>query len=264
MISIVTPTYNSEKYLEECILSIKNQKYTNYEHIIVDGGSTDRTLEIIKKYDGIYPMRRVSEKDNGMYDAISKGFKMAKGDIFCWLNSDDVYMPWATTVMEMVCKSGKVHWCSGLPSYMTGDSVGYQIPGARKVFSRRCIEKGYMRAKMMGSIQQESCFWTRELWEKSGGLNSKYLMAGDYHLWREFAKYEPLYSVNSVIACFRIHEGQKSSDRSGYCDECGTIKKTDKFLSKAGYFRLLNHLTQQTNKGNLIYINKADSKLQII
>ncbi len=109
MISIVTPTYNSEKYLEECILSIKNQKFTDYEHIIVDGKSSDRTLDIIKKYDGTYPMRWISEKDKGMYDAISKGFKIAKGDIFCWLNSDDMYMPWTLAAVDAVIKKKEFH-----------------------------------------------------------------------------------------------------------------------------------------------------------
>lgn len=94
MISIITPTYNSEKYLEKCILSILQQGCCEYEHIIVDGGSTDGTLSIIRKYEKLYPMKWISEKDNGMYDAIAKGFKLASGDIFCWLNSDDMYMPW--------------------------------------------------------------------------------------------------------------------------------------------------------------------------
>ena len=92
-VSIVTACYNSEKYIEDCIKSIMRQTYDNVEHIIVDGGSTDGTLDIIKKYENQYNMRWISEKDNGMYDAITKGFRMASGEIYAWLNSDDMYMP---------------------------------------------------------------------------------------------------------------------------------------------------------------------------
>ena len=92
--SIITPCYNSEKYLEECIKSIMSQKYKDFEHIIVDGGSTDGTLDILKKYERLYNMRWISEKDDGMYDAINKGMRMANGDVLSWINSDDVYHPW--------------------------------------------------------------------------------------------------------------------------------------------------------------------------
>ena len=95
LISIVTPCLNSEEYLEYCIKSIMSQSYPNVEHIIVDGGSTDSTLDIIRKYEGRYNMRWFSEKDNSMYEAIINGFKLANGEIYAWLNSDDMYMPWA-------------------------------------------------------------------------------------------------------------------------------------------------------------------------
>ena len=89
-ILIVTPCYNAERYIEYCIKSIKSQSYTNFEHIIVDGGSTDGTLDIIRKYEGSYNMRWLSEPDDGMYDAITKGFALSSGDIYAWLNSDDM------------------------------------------------------------------------------------------------------------------------------------------------------------------------------
>ena len=93
LVSIVTPSLNQGRFIEETILSIKNQSYPNIEHIIVDGGSTDNTLDIIKKYDGTYNMRWLSEPDEGQSDAINKGWKMSKGEIIAYLNSDDTYMP---------------------------------------------------------------------------------------------------------------------------------------------------------------------------
>lgn len=110
MISIVTPTYNSEQYLEDCIQSIMKQRYKDYEHIVVDGGSSDGTIDILKKYENQYPLRWISEKDRGMYDAIRKGFKMARGDIFCWLNSDDMFMPWTLQVVGKVMKNSRVQY----------------------------------------------------------------------------------------------------------------------------------------------------------
>jgi len=88
-ISIVTPSFNSAKFIEDCIQSVLNQNYPNFEHIIIDGGSTDGTIEILKKYPHL---KWISEPDEGQSDALNKGFKLASGDIIGWLNSDDVYL----------------------------------------------------------------------------------------------------------------------------------------------------------------------------
>lgn len=92
-VSIITPSCNSGKFINKTILSVKNQDYPNIEHAIIDGGSTDGTLDIIKSFEGTYNIRWVSEKDEGQYDAINKGFRMAKGDILGYINSDDMYLP---------------------------------------------------------------------------------------------------------------------------------------------------------------------------
>lgn len=89
-ISIVTPSFNSDKYIEDCIQSVLNQNYPNFEHIIIDGGSTDGTIEILKKYPHL---KWISEPDEGQSDAINKGIKLASGDILGWQNSDDYYLP---------------------------------------------------------------------------------------------------------------------------------------------------------------------------
>ena len=92
-ISIIIPTFNSEEYVEETIKSVINQNYSNLDLILVDGNSTDRTMRIVEKYKE-YFSHIVSEADNGQYDAINKGFNLAVGDIFAYLNSDDIYFPW--------------------------------------------------------------------------------------------------------------------------------------------------------------------------
>lgn len=230
--SIITPVYNCEEYIEECIISIKEQDYKNFEHIIIDGGSTDRTMDIVKKYAGSYRMRFVSEKDHGMYDAINKGFSMANGQIFSWLNADDRYMPWALKIAAEVFSKNKVQWITGIPAVNLelekGKEVQYIMTDTAPVYSQYYLKKGYYEGRILGFIQQESTFWTRELWEKSGGIISeKYQYAGDYFLWKAFAKQEPLYTVNAILANFRVHEKQKTAQMEKYYNEIG--RKTWKY-----------------------------------
>lgn len=231
-VSIVTVCYNSEKYIEECIQSIIRQTYDNVEHIIVDGGSTDRTLDIIKKYENKYNMRWVSEKDNGMYDAITKGFKMAGGEIFAWLNSDDMYMPWACELVAVVMEKTGIQWCSGIPCHYNERGVAHNIPRITPVFPQKYICKGYMDGRVATFLEQESMFWSKVLWDKAGHVLAQYKIAGDYFLWKEFAKYEVLYTLDSVVSGFRIHAGQKSSDREKYYTEAGQLNFREKLLAK--------------------------------
>lgn len=257
MISIITPTYNSEEYLEECILSIMNQKEKNYEHIIVDGGSTDGTIKIIKKYYGKYNMKWISESDKGMYDAINKGIKMSKGDILAWLNSDDIYLPWATQVMETVCSKG-IQWCTCINAHFNKETILYLNPKSYKIYPQKLIAKGMMEGRKLGSIQQESTFWTRELWEKSGGLDINYKLAGDYNLWTKFAQFEKLYVTNSVIAGFRIHSRQMSSDKEKYYNEISKLNIYELILSKMKVYKIINALLRAKYKSNVIDIQNLN------
>lgn len=242
MISIITPTYNSGEYLEKCIMSIKNQEYTEYEHIIVDGGSTDNTLDIIKKHVGTYPMRWISESDNGMYDAISKGMKMAKGDILCWLNSDDIYMPWTLTTVDMIFQNASCKWIAGVPAQINEDGILRLVSPKKVVYPHFCIKRGWMDGKRCGCIQQESTFWKKDLYDSVGGIDTQYKLAGDYHLWRKFAQKENVYVVNTVLAGFRVHEGQKSQDREKYFLETGTLSKIQVILYKIRFYKITNKL----------------------
>lgn len=254
MISIITPTYNSEEYLEVCIQSIKNQKFEDYEHIIVDGGSTDNTLEIIKKYEGTYPMRWVSEKDEGMYDAIKKGFNMAKGDIFCWLNSDDMYMPWTLDTINHVFSNKNIKWCCGIPAQINEKGQLYFPVTQFITFPQYCIKKGWMDGRRLGCVQQESSFWRRDLYEAVGGIDKEYKLAGDYALWVKFAQKEKLYSLNTLLAGFRVHARQKSENRDAYCNEAHKMSLIEKIFNKLSVYRIINIVLKR--KENIIDVRK--------
>lgn len=248
MISIVTPTFNSEQYLEDCIHSVMNQNYTNYEHIVVDGGSADKTIDILKKYERQYPLRWISENDDGMYDAIRKGFNMARGDIFCWLNSDDMFMPWTLQVVDMVMKNKKVQWITGLPSHFNEEGINYMPIYYNATIDSWFIRHGWMEGRKLWAIQQESCFWSRELYEKVGGIDKQYRLAGDFHLWVKFAENTELYTVNSVLAGFRIHQGQLSGNKDAYYDEVGYLSSIQRYMSKKRYYRKIYNFHLKTKK----------------
>lgn len=225
MITIVTPTYNSDCYLEQCILSIIKQNYHNYEHIIIDGGSTDHTLDIIKKYENSYSMKWISEPDKGMYDAINKGFKIAKGEIYAWLNSDDYYYPWTLQIVSRSFECKDINWLIGIPSNTRKYGqyeITYLLPNLPTVFATGYIHRGFYDGIRLPFIQQESCFWSKKLWKIAGSrIDSSKKMAGDYFLWKEFARHEKLYTVHCNLASFRIHDNQKSNDIDEYYGEIG-------------------------------------------
>ena len=126
LITIITAVYNSERFIEEAILSLHKQNYQNYEHIIIDGGSTDRTLDIIKKYENKIDYW-CSEKDNGIYDAFNKGMQLAKGDYLGFLNSDDYYSDNALEILNnYINKNEDIDFIFGAVKKHWGILYGYR------------------------------------------------------------------------------------------------------------------------------------------
>lgn len=205
-ISIVTPSFNQGKYLEETILSVLNQGYPNLEYIIIDGGSTDESVDIIRKYEKQLSYW-VSEKDKGMYEAVQKGFAKSTGEIMGWINSDDRYHPKSFFVLGDVFSTfPEVEWLQGNPSSI--DEQGRIVSS----FSSRKWSKYNFLQRDYKYIQQESTFWRRSLWEKAGSsLRTDLRYAGDFELWLRFFDHARLYALHTVIGSFRLRSGNQLS-----------------------------------------------------
>ncbi|MEO5891108.1 MAG: glycosyltransferase family 2 protein [Ferruginibacter sp.] len=228
-ITIVTPNYNYGHFLEQTILSVINQGYANLEYIIIDGGSTDNSIEIIKKYER-HLAYWVSEPDKGMYDAINKGFDRSTGDIMAWLNSDDMYFPWALKVVsEVFAGFSGVQWLSTLQPGAV-DYNGYILDFGRfEGFNRDAFREGYHADNKFafGFIQQESTFWRKELWEKAGAyVSTEVSMAGDFELWNRFFFWANLHGLVSPLSMFRFQHRQQTSAQDQYAAQCNKILRS--------------------------------------
>jgi glycosyltransferase involved in cell wall biosynthesis len=204
--SIVTPVFNRPQYLEQTIKSFLSQQFKNYEYIIVDGGSKEKTLKIINKYKS--KIHLISEKDKGMYDALYKGFSIASGKYFMWLNSDDFFLD-KQSLLRLYNHLHKYNdkWITGKISITKNQSnkVKTYFP---LMYPQFIIKNGMANNCFWGFIQQENTVFSKQLYKKVGGLNRDFKMAGDFDLWKRFAKYEKLISVPIAIAVHRKWIGQ--------------------------------------------------------
>lgn len=283
-ISIVTTNFNQGKYLEATILSVLSQNYPNLEYIIIDGGSTDSSVEIIKKYSDQLAYW-VSEPDKGMYDGLQKGLAKTTGDIMAWINSDDMYLPNSFyTVAEIFTSFDQVNWLLGFPSLYDEQGRIVECAHTLREWSKYDVYIGHYRW-----IQQESVFWRRSLWNKVGKtLNTSLKYAGDFELWFRFFQHEKLHVTTALLSGFRMRGEQLSlKQRSAYEDEIQSVvksyqytkeeesildgyRKKEKLVSFLSKFKILN-AAPILNKFKLQYFdyppvvrfNREDQKFEI-
>ena len=209
-ISVITPSFNQAKYLEATIQSVLSQKGVELEYIIIDGGSTDGSLDIINRYSRQLAYW-VSEPDQGQTDAINKGFARATGDILAWLNSDDTYKPGALAeAVAYLAENPAVGLVYGDCDYIDreGRVIG-RFPAAQTDY--RKLRQGYVH------IPQQAAFFRGELWRQVGPLDPSFYFAMDYDLWVRLAKTKPVKYLPRVWANFRLHSDAKTISADDRC-----------------------------------------------
>ena len=226
LVSVITPSYGQGRFIEETILSVKRQEYPHIEHIIVDGGSRDETLEVLGRYEGTYNMRWISEPDRGMYEAVNKGLRMSQGEILAYLNSDDRYFPWTVRVaVNALTEHPEV-------DFVFGDMVNVEEETKSiRLYLFPHFRLGYIRRS--GYLGQPSVFWRRSVFARRGGFDESLKYVADCDYWMRVGALHRWQKVHEVLALERDHPQAKrlaraeqvnrelASVRSRYVPLCG-------------------------------------------
>jgi glycosyltransferase involved in cell wall biosynthesis len=209
-VTIITPSYNQAQFLERTIRSVLAQTYPNIEYFVIDGGSTDGSVDIIRKYEGQLA-GWVSEKDKGQTDAINKGFARANGEIIAWLNSDDTYEPEAVAravaYLEAHPRVGLVY--ADAMFINADDAVIGQFPSRQTDYRR--LRRGYVH------VSQQAAFFRAELWRQVGPLDPTFYFAMDYDLWVRLAHVSEVAYIRGHWANFRLHGNAKTIAADDRC-----------------------------------------------
>lgn len=204
-LTVVTPSFNQGRFIEETIRSVLLQNYPNLEYFVMDGGSTDGTTDIIRKY-GEWIAGWVSETDGGQGSAINRGFRRGTGDILAWLNSDDVYYGQALRCImaEVVDFPDHVAYVGSC------DKVDLQGRIISTVVPRKLRASDIADWHRSGFFYQPACFFRRSAFEQVGGINEMYQNALDIDLWVKLAQKGTFKTVDATIAHAKIHHDMKT------------------------------------------------------
>jgi glycosyltransferase involved in cell wall biosynthesis len=210
LVTIITPSFNQARFLEATIKSVLSQNYPRIEYMIVDGGSTDGSVDVIKKYEGKAEVTSpllawwVSEKDRGQTDAINKGFTRAKGEILAWINSDDTYEPGAVSAaVRYLQEHPEVGMVYGDCNFINEEGRVIGKFGSAQT-NYRLLRQGYAH------IPQQTMFFRADLWKQVGPLDPSFYFAMDYDLWTRIAARTEIKYVPQTWANFRLHSSGKT------------------------------------------------------
>lgn len=210
LISIVTPSFNQAKYIRATIDSVLSQGYPRLEYFVIDGGSTDGTVDILKSYGD--KITWVSEQDRGQTDAINKGLRRSHGEILGYLNSDDIYLPGTLHKIASYYQKNHADW-------MTGDCLIINEVG--EINHTNWLVSGYKRLLMTlysrttliiadSMLPQPSTFWSRRAYERIGEFNAAYHYVMDYDYWLRLARYYRPHDLKTALSGFRVQPESKS------------------------------------------------------
>lgn len=219
LVTIITPSFNQGQYVEETIQSVLRQTYPNIEYIFVDGGSTDQTMQIVEKYRDKIDIS-VHEKDEGQADAINKGFKLAKGELVGWINSDDILYPECVKkIVELYTQNsdGAIYYSA----HLDWIDIDGNIINTHTV---KIPNRDYLLNKNYVIIQPGS-FYPLRLIREVNFLETKNHYCMDLALWLDLLKYGKIYFLDNGVplSAFRIHEGSKTD--TGRIDFLQNIKQ---------------------------------------
>lgn len=208
LVTIVTPVLNRAQRIQTCVSSVARQSYPSVEHVVVDGGSTDGTIDVLREYEESSGLRWISEPDDGMYDAINKGLALARGRVLAYLNSDDFYLPWSVEVAMSALATGVdiVYGDLGILRFPAEDETRFSIQ------TYRPFDLSYYT--YVGALGQPTVFWRSTVTEKIGGFDTRFQQAGDCEYWLRAAVSGATFShVREVLAVQVDHEATLRATR---------------------------------------------------
>lgn len=269
-ISIVTPSFNQGQFLEATIRSVLDQNYPNLEYIIMDGGSTDNSVELFKKFAGRLTYCEYA-RNLGQNHAITKGFEHATGDIFAYLNPGDIYLSWTLQIVsQIMTQVPRVQWLTPQAT-MTIDAVGdpltvhYTMQQTRLRFYSGMTLGNFFGES--GWIRQEGTFWRRELWEKAGAyMDASLGRAGDFDLWARMYQHGELTNTRVPLAAYRPDGADRAELDLGIAASRAILAKypnEPKFtLNRFKFFRALSKRTGRFNARYGSQFTRVDYDLQ--
>ena len=245
---VVSPSFNQCRYLPQAVESVMAQR-GNFpiDYLVMDGGSNDSSVAYLrdteKRFRNVPGIRFSWESapDQGQYAAVQEGFSRVKGNVLCWLNSDDAYMPWTFAVLaDILEKNPQVAWITSVyPMTIAeqGASVGVDVRwGYTRGSFRKWVNLPGGKHYARYFIQQDCTFWRRSLWEKAGDrFDNSLRLAADYELWLRFFDHAQLYAVASPLASYRVHAEQKTALIGAYEEEAAKVMKKHRLKPLSGW-----------------------------
>lgn len=233
LVSIVTPTFRGARFIEDTIRSIRDQSYPRIEYIVMDGGSTDGTAEIVERYPEVISTF-VSERDEGQADAIRKGFEIATGDVLAWLNADDTYEPGAveSAVNALTASVADVAYGDMNLIDASGNKIGERRLSPLPRFGRL---QGFISGTL--GLYQPAAFWTRKLCESVGGVDPTFQFTMDNDLFVKFvAEGARFQYIERPLTNFRVHAESKTSTMQDVASQ-DTARIAAKWRRKGAMYR---------------------------